>query len=442
MIQKKQTQSKFVDAISGHSIKNLASVHSDWLNKLGQKSLSRFQELGLPTSKNEEWKYTNLSSLEKNDFTPISNIPCSSNSLLKNYTNADEITIYFHNGIFSKEMSTINNLPKGICILPISQAITSHEAEIQKIYGLYEIEKLTPFISLNNALTSDGIFIQITSKTILNKNIHILNITSDIKNPAIITPKVIISMGQQAEGTIQETYVTADNSLNYVSATLTDIYIDEGSTLKYCRAQNESEKSVHIANTRVWIEQNSQFKGFSFLTGGSITRNNLDIVINGEGANATLDGLYSQFNEQHIDNHTSVDHRVPNCTSNQLYKGILNDSSRAVFNGKVFVRDIAQQTNSYQLNKNLLLGKECRVYTKPQLEIFADDVKCTHGATIGRLEENELFYLQSRGISRTEATKVLAKGFADEIINTVNNDIIIKRIQQLLSPSIEALSSN
>ena len=175
------------------------------------------------------------------------------------------------------------------------------------------------------------------------------------------------------------------------------------------------------------------------MAGSKLTRNNLDIILNGEGAHTSLNALYSVYNDQHVDNHTSVDHRVPNCTSNQLYKGILNNAARAVFNGKVFVRSMAQKTNSYQLNKNLLFGTNCRIDTKPQLEIFADDVKCTHGATIGQLAKDEMFYLQTRCIPKSAATKMLAHGFVDDLFNTIKNNTVREKLNRLMGPSFEAL---
>ncbi|MCK5178790.1 MAG: SufD family Fe-S cluster assembly protein, partial [Candidatus Omnitrophica bacterium] len=178
---------------------------------------------------------------------------------------------------------------------------------------------------------------------------------------------------------------------------------------------------------------------FSFMAGSKLTRNDLDITLNGEGANTTLNALYSVYNDQHVDNHTSVDHRVPNCTSNQLYKGILNNRARAVFNGKVFVQPVAQKTSSYQLNKNLLLGTDCRIDTKPQLEIFADDVKCTHGATIGQLAKDEMFYLQTRCIPKKAATRMLAHGFVNDLFSTIKNTAIREKLDRLMEPSFEAL---
>ena len=224
-----------------------------------------------------------------------------------------------------------------------------------------------------------------------------------------------------------------------MTSALTDISLAKNALLYYSRAQKENLKSYHIGNTRVWQERDSNFQGFSFVAGGALIRNNLDVVLNGEGAQSFLNALYSVYGTQHVDNHTSVDHRVPNCMSNQLYKGILNGASRAVFNGKIFVRPIAQKTNSYQLNKNLLLGKDCRVDTKPQLEIFADDVKCTHGATIGQMNEEELFYLQTRAIGKQDATRMLARGFAEDVLNQIKNEAVHQKLTEYLQPSFEKL---
>jgi Fe-S cluster assembly protein SufD len=236
-----------------------------------------------------------------------------------------------------------------------------------------------------------------------------------------------------------ESHVAFNDQVIYFTNASTDVFLDANASLHYCKAQKESLNAYHIGQTRVWQERDSNFDGFSLTAGSQLTRNSLNIALNGEGANAGLNALYSVFGNQHVDNHTSVDHRVPNCTSNQLYKGILNGDSRAVFNGKVFVRPIAQQTNSYQLNKNLLLGNNCRVDTKPQLEIFADDVKCTHGATIGQLDENEMFYLQTRCIPRNVATKMLVHGFVDDLFGLIKNSSTLQKVNALMQPSFEEL---
>jgi Fe-S cluster assembly protein SufD len=200
----------------------------------------------------------------------------------------------------------------------------------------------------------------------------------------------------------------------------------------YCKVQAESHQAVHIGTTRVWQDAGSSLDAFSFAYGGQMIRNNLSVFLKGQGACTTMNGLYAIDGSQHVDNHTLLDIQQPDCTCSQLYKGLLNGHSRAVFNGKIYVHSAAQKTNAYQLNKHLLLGRDARVDTKPQLEIFADDVKCTHGATIGQLSEEEIFYLQSRCISQKMAIVLLSKGFIDDIINTIKVDSIRGKLSRLL----------
>ena len=268
--------------------------------------------------------------------------------------------------------------------------------------------------------------------------IHIIHVASG-DSKAFIAPRNVIYAEQSSECTILESHIAFEDNSTYLATPLSDFYLEENSTIHYAKAQKESLKAYHVGNTRVWQERNTNFDSISIMVGAAITRNNLDIVIDGEGSNANLHGLYFLHGKQHADNHTSVDHRQPNCTSNQLYKGILEGSSRSVFNGKIFVNEIAQLTNSYQLNKNLLLGKDCRVDTKPQLEIFADDVKCTHGATIGQLEKDEVFYLQSRCISKQDATKILVRGFIEDLLVDVSSETLQDKIHWLVEPAIQAL---
>ena len=357
----------------------------------------------------------------------------------QNYVDKNETQIVFINGVLSEEFTNLGNVPKGIEILPLKEALKSKEKTIKSVLEKYDSKDETAFQSLNNALISEGVYVEIQKGTIDENLIHIVHVTSNENKSIISNPRTIIVSNTSSEATILESHVAFNDELTYFTNPLTDIYLYENATLHYCKAQKESLKAYHIGNTRIWQERSSNFDGFTLMAGSAINRNNLDVVLDGEGIDSTLNGLYSIFDDQHVDNHTAVDHRFPNCTSNQLYKGVLNGSSRAVFNGKIFVKDIAQQTNSYQLNKNLLLGTDCRVDTKPQLEIFADDVKCTHGATIGQLNEDEIFYLQSRCVSKDEAKRMLARGFVDELVNQFKNDSINKKLHILLEPSFQKL---
>jgi len=410
-----------------------------WFNQLRRQGLSQFTELGIPTVKDEEWKYTNLAALAKHTFKVAEEQKPDKPDLWKDYCHDGDINIVLVNGVFSKELSALGRIPQGVTVSTLKEAVSNNEPETRELLEKYDINDKTAFVALNEAFNSNGTYIRIGKNCVSPDLIHIVHLTSPGHKKTAAMPRTLIALEQSGEATVLESYVASNDKATYFSNALTDIFLDENATLHYCKSQKESLKAFHIGRTRVWQECNSSFDGFSFMAGAALTRNDLNVVLDGEGASTVINALYSLSHDQHVDNHTSVDHRVPNCTSSQLYKGILNDASRAVFNGKVFVRSVAQQTNSYQLNKNLLLGKNCRVDTKPQLEIFADDVKCTHGATIGQLDEDELFYLQTRGIFKATAAKILAHGFVDDVLNMIKNDAIHQKLNILMKPSFEAL---
>jgi len=257
-------------------------------------------------------------------------------------------------------------------------------------------------------------------------------VTSNVEQDTVVFPRSIIHVGTGAKVSILESHIgfTANS---YWSNALTDMRIGENAQVQYCKAEGESSHTVHTVTTRIWQERSSQLESFSFAHRAKLVRNNLTILLKGEGTNTIMNGLYAIDGLQHVDNHTLLDIQQPNCTSYQLYKGILNDAAHAVFNGKIYVHPIAQKTNAYQLNKHLLLGKESRVDTKPQLEIFADDVKCTHGATVGQLSDEEIFYLQSRAVTKELASQLLAKGFIDDVLNTITSDSIRQKLNKLLA---------
>jgi Fe-S cluster assembly protein SufD len=429
-----------IQGLEQHITESLNSRQTpDWFNRLRTESLSRFNKLGIPTVKDEDWKYTSLAALTKHTFKVAEDNELIESEALKNYLNTSEINIVLVNGILSTELSTLSNVPGGITISTLDDAITNKAPNIQELLAKYNENNDAAFIALNEALSGSGTYIQIDAGIASEKLIHIIHVTSSRHKNTASMPRTLITTGESSEATILESHVSFNDTLAYFSNALTDIFLSENATLHYCKSQKESLKAFHIGHTRVWQKGNSNFDGFSFMAGSALTRNDLDIILNGEGANASLNALYSAYNNQHIDNHTSVDHRVPNCTSTQFYKGILNNAARAVFNGKVIVQPVAQNTNSYQLNKNLLLGTDCRIDTKPQLEIFADDVKCTHGATIGQLDKDEMFYLQTRCIPKRAAIKILAHGFVNDLFSTIKSTTIRERLNKLMEPSFEAL---
>jgi Fe-S cluster assembly protein SufD len=409
-----------------------------WLGELRQKAWRRFNDLGIPTVKEEEWKYTNLSPVTQHQYL----IPSRHLSLkvpdLDDYIHSNEITLVLENGFLNPQWSNIPFQKNGVSILSLHDVAHSQSDYLKKLFAYFnELPQATSFVSLNQALHQDGIVIEVKKNTASPRLIHLIHVITG-KEQALTFPRTLIHLEASSELTVLETHLCLNDTSVYFTSPLTEIVLEENSTLHYCKAQKESLKAFHVGSTRVWQERNSHFDGFSVIGGASITRNNLDAVLNGEGATSTLNGLYSLRENQLADNHTFVDHRSPQATSNQFYKGILNDSSRAVFNGKILVRPIAQLTNSYQLNKNLLLGPNCRVDTQPQLEIFADDVKCTHGATIGQLNEDEVFYFQSRSISRRDAVKMLSVGFVEDVLNKIASENINQKMHKLLAPSFQA----
>ncbi len=403
-----------------------------WLKNFRRSAWQSFINSTIPTIKDEEWMYTSLGDMtSKRWHLPLQHI-LREEQELADFLNGDDINIVLVNGVLVKELSHLSRLPKGITIKSFNDATVSHGPLIESM-----VSKLTPndtkaFVYLNNALFLDGVFINVDDKAVIEPLIHIVHVTSGVDPDAFVMPRSCIHVGQAADVSILETHISFDNGA-YASNPLTDMRIGQDARVQYCKAQGESPQAIHVGTTRIWQDKGSQLDSFSFMNGALVTRNNLSILLKGEGTNTIMNGFYALEGRQHVDNHTLLDIQQPNCTSYQLYKGILNEQSRVVFNGKIYVHSIAQKTNGYQLNKHLLLGKDARIDTKPQLEIFADDVKCTHGATIGQISEEEVFYLQSRCIPQSTARQLLARGFMDESINTIKSASVRAKINYILN---------
>lgn len=410
-----------------------------WLNEIRATGVHRFQKMGLPSIKDEEWKYTSVASIADKKFHLPDDHTLTEESDLKSYIEDSEITLVFINGFFAKKYSRLSALPKKCSIVNLADATAQEKKAIQSYWDKYSSETEDAFAALNRSLMHQGAVIRIDDKTIVDKLIHIVHVTSGKENDILVSPRTLIILGKSSEAEILESHISF-SKMSYFTNAVTDVFLAEDAKLRYDKVQNENQNAFHIGTTRIWQERNSQFESFSFSTGAQLTRNNLTVTLNGEGAAVILNGLYAATGEQLVDNHTAVDHRSPNATSNQLYKGILDGNAKAVFNGKIFVKKIAQKTNSYQLNKNLLLGSGCQVNTKPQLEIFADDVRCTHGATIGQLNEDEMFYLLTRAIPKKMAVKMLSRGFVNDILNRVSNAVVREKMDQLLTRAFTLLS--
>jgi Fe-S cluster assembly protein SufD len=403
------------------------SMNGSWLHSIRRDAIAHFDRLGFPTTRQEEWRFTSISPVTKVPFRPADPGPeALTISELSNYTVCEArcTQLIFLNGFYSERLSTVKFLPRGVRIVSLAAALESGRDLLEPILAQKTLYEKNAFTALNTAFLNDGAFVYLPSGTILRDPIHLLFLSSKQPEPMASVPRSIIIAERGSQASIVESYASLDKGL-YFSNAVTDIHLGDGAFLDHYKLQRESENSFHISTTRVIEGHNSSYSSHSLSLGGALVRNELDVVLNGNGAECTLNGLYVTKGHQHVDNHTTIDHAHPSCSSRELYKGILDDASTGVFNGKIIVRKDAQKTSARQTNKNLLLSKTAGINTTPQLEIFADDVKCNHGATIGQLNEDELFYLRSRGIDKSAARTLLTYAFASDLLNSVK----IKPIQ-------------
>ncbi len=387
----------------------------DWLQQLRKASILQVAEYGFPTTAEEDWKYTNLAPLSRTPFQLPS--PANLPDLLASHwlLGLPGARLVFVNGFFDEGLSRRDGLPESVEIKSLSQALIDHPDLLGRHIGRYSDPGEHAFTALNSAFLREGAFLSVPAGTLVETPIYLIYVSTSVDPPFAVHPRNLLLIGANSEVKLVEGYL-GESSAAYFCNPLTELVAGEGSVVDHCTVQAEGAKGYHIGTFRTWQERNTALRLASFDIGGALVRHNLTVTLDGEGGNALLHGLYLGAEEQHIDNHTRIEHVKPHCDSRELYKGILTDSSRAVFHGRIVVSKGAQKTDSKQTNNNLLLSNEALVNTKPQLEIYADDVKCTHGATIGRLEEEALFYLRSRGIGQQEAANILIYAFASEVI--------------------------
>jgi Fe-S cluster assembly protein SufD len=404
------------------------------MNILRQKALEAFNELPLPTTKDEEWRYTNISPVLKHNFSIANKKTNISKELLRKH-HFDELKshqLVFVNGHFSAGNSKLNKLPKGVIVGSLSDAVKNYPEIVEKHFGKYAGDDRQIFTALSTAYIKDGAFVYVPDGKIVEDTVHILFITSEQNEKIITQPRNLFVAGKNSQITIIEHYISEEDNVYFTNA-VTEIFADENAVFDHIKLQEESRNAFHIARMEVDQERYSNFRSFSFSIGAAITRNNFNSKFNDEYGECTLNGLFLIEDEQLFDAHTLIDHAKAHCDSHEHYIGILDDKAKGVFNGKVLVRQDAQKTNAFQKNNNIILSDNALVNTKPQLEIFADDVKCSHGATIGQMDEEAKFYLKSRGISDKSANAILLKAFASDVITPIKVDSVRKYIKEILS---------
>ncbi len=406
-----------------------SSLNGESASELHEKrrtALKVFNELDFPSIKNEEWKYTSIAPLLNHNFIPASGLKSGKPDALSiekfKIKGLKCCSVVLYNGVFSADLSDISSLPANVIVENLSETIKKDPEFILEHLGEY-VKYENGFIALNTAFTKDGVVIVVPDKTVIEAPIHILNITGNDEKEVLAQPRNLVITGRNCELTIIESYHSSSENANFTNV-VTEIAAGENSHVDLYRIQIENDRSFNISRTQVEQKRNSVITVYTVTTGGALVRNDFHTVLDDENCSCNLYGLYLIDGTQHVDNHTLIDHAKPRCLSNELYKGVINDKAHAVFNGKVFVKKDAQKTNAYQSNKNILLSKEAAIDTKPQLEIFADDVKCSHGATVGQLDEESLFYLRSRGIPKDSARSILIRAFANDIFDEINNETL------------------
>lgn len=388
-------------------------------------AMENFLSMGFPDKKNEEYKYTPIASFIDDSFGLETEerieIPLKRFKKLLPLKNAHVIVLI--NGIFSDEHSQLIPTDSSIFISNLAAIYASQKETIEKHFAQYADSSKDAFSALNTALAKDGAYIRIAAGTVVNEPVHIINLIANKKN-LLVNSRNLILVEKSAKVDIVETFVSLDSAASEKLFTnhLSEVILEENAQATYCRIQAEEDNVTQVNTTQVQQHRGSSFTTHTFSLSGALVRNNLSIVLADEQCETHLYGLYLPRKNELMDNHTLVDHRMPNCYSNELYKGIMCNDSTAVFNGKIYVRPDAQKTNAYQSNKNMLVDDGSSVNTKPQLEIYADDVKCSHGSSTGRLDEEAMFYLRSRGIGESAAKKLLLKAFAEEVVNTITHE--------------------
>jgi Fe-S cluster assembly protein SufD len=387
-----------------------------WLREFRRDAIQRFESEGFPTTKNEDWHFTSVSPIADRVFTRARDGADVSAEVIQRFSHDQNWqTIVFVNGRVARDATS---LPAGIIVSSLGEAIEHDDGLVERHLGKLASAESGAFTALNAALARDGAVIRISADTRIESPIHLLFISDTGAESSAIHTRNLIFAERQSECTIIESYVSVGGE-SYFTNAVSEIYVAEGARLGHYKLQTESRDAFHVGTTQVHQARNSRYESFSFATGARLSRTNVYTTLAGEAAEAVLNGLYMVDGAQHVDHQTRIEHVAPNCPSHELYKGILDGRSHGVFNGKVYVHPEAQKTDGKQSNNNLLLSAEAKIDTKPQLEIFADDVKCTHGATVGRLDETALFYMRSRGIGTSQARRLLTYAFAADVLEKI-----------------------
>lgn len=412
------------------------------ITELRRSAIARFAEDGLPSRRIEEWRQTSIDPIAKTRFSLDGGVEPTGGvaaELVQPLLAAREPLliegahlITFVNGRLAADLSRLAGLPPGAAVGSLSSLTADTLDEVTGLIGNQAHPQGRPFVALNTALMADGAVVRLASGTTVEAPIQVLHLAASRGAPLQVHPRTLIAAGDRCTATIVETYAGLAASPYFTDA-VTEVNVGAGCEIDHYKLQQESLNGYHIGAMEVGLGRDTVFSSHSISTGARLARHDVNASLDGEGIDCTLNGLYLTSGDQHVDNHMLVRHMMPHCTSHEKYQGILDDRSSAVFNGRIYVHPGAQRTDAKQSNRNLLLSREARANSNPQLEIFADDVRCTHGSTVGQLDEDALFYLRSRGIAEDAARSLLIYAFAAEVLQQVKLTIVKERTERMLA---------
>ena len=407
-----------------------------WLRKLREDCFARFCEVGFPTTHDEDWRFTNVSAIAQTAFQlPRAEAKVTAEQIEPYRLAGEACQLVFVNGKFAAELSSLRALPKGVTAGSLAEEIRRHPKPLEKHLGRYLNTQRDVFCALNTAFLEDGGYVHIGRNVVLEEPIYLLFVTTASDTPVMTHPRNLIIAEENSQASFVEDYVSLGGGVAFSNAA-TELIAGEHTVLSHYLIEREHTDAYNVSTLRLQQGRSANVASHSVLLGGGLVRNNVHPVLAGEGADCLINGLFIGNGRQHMDNYMLVEHASPHCGSRQFYNGILDGPSRGVFHGRIIVHKDAQKTDAKQTNRNLLLSDDAQIDTKPQLEIYADDVKCTHGATIGQIEEDELFYLRSRGIDEASARRLLLFAFASECLERMKAGAVRSRIEGLVNESL------
>ncbi len=408
-----------------------------WLASLRDAAVQRFSEQGYPTPRDEAWKYTNVAPVVNKGFTPLS-MPGDAAALDLSpwcLPDSDAIRLVFVDGHHVSTLSTAADLPKGVVVASLKERLRQAPEEIEAWIATHAQADPRGFSDLNTAFMSDGAIIRIPAGVTVDRPIHLLYIARESARPCAAFLRNLVIVAEGGTATIVQHHVSVDSAQSLVNS-LTQCVLEDDASLGHYKLNEQGDGIYHFTAVHLRQGRDSHYLSHNLHIGARLARSELHVELAGEGCECTLNGFYLGRNRQHIDNYTRIEHQVPRCSSRQLYKGVLDGRSRGIFNGHVIVRQDAQHTDAEQMNRNLLLSEHAEADTRPQLEIYADDVKCSHGATVGQLDQDALFYLRARGIDNALARRMLISAFSSEIAERLTLEPVRRRFEQLVAAQL------